>query len=109
MEKLFYEVKPYLLLALSIYVLSAEEPKIVLIIAGLVLLIASTLILRMRLRARKGSTVESAFYEAQPFLYLAIGGYALYFLKSSKFAVGCALLLMTCGVLILNWRYEGRR
>ena len=109
MEKFFYEAKPYILLALGVYVLSAEQPKVVLILSGLLLVLASTIILRMRMKSRKGSSLETLFYEAQPFLYLGIGGYALYFLKSSKFAVGCALMLMCCAVLILNWRYEGRR
>jgi hypothetical protein len=62
-----YEAKPYVLLAVGIYVLTAEQLSMPLIISALVLLFCGAIILRMRFKNRKGSPAETLFYESQPF------------------------------------------
>jgi membrane protein CcdC involved in cytochrome C biogenesis len=104
-----YELKPFLLLALSVYALSAENPNPVLVSSGLILLFCSGLILKMRMKHRRGAGLEALFYELQPFLYLGLAMYVLFFKRSSIATVGCAMVLIFCTVVILNWRYRFRR
>jgi drug/metabolite transporter (DMT)-like permease len=104
-----YELKPFVLLALSVYALSASDPNPLLIGCGLILLFCSGMILKMRMRHRRGSGVEAVFYELQPFLYLGLSLYVLFFKHSSTATVGFAMVLIFCTVVILNWRYRFRR
>jgi lipoprotein signal peptidase len=63
----------------------------------------------MRFRNRKGQGLEAVFYELQPFVYLGLALYVMFFKNSNKFAVGFALILLCCAGAILNWRYQNRR
>lgn len=105
---IFYETRPFLLLALGLYVLVSQEPSPVLVASALTLLFCAALILRLRLKARKGSAMEQFVYDLQPILYLGLGAYALVWLRSSKLAVASALVLLFCGSLILRWRMSGK-
>jgi uncharacterized membrane protein HdeD (DUF308 family) len=108
LEQFFYEAKPFICLALAVYAFASPEPNRVALLCGLALLIAGTFILRDRLKARRGSALEMVWYEAQPFLYLGVAGYVLLFQRSSKVAVGFAMLLLFCATMILQWRYKNR-
>lgn len=103
-----YELKPYALLALGVYAISSSEPSPILVGSVLLLLGCASWILRMRFKARKGTGVEALFYELQPFLYLALAMYVFTFKRSSTVAVGSAVILIFCALIILNWRF-GRR
>jgi hypothetical protein len=63
----------------------------------------------MRFRNRKGSTLESLFYESLPFLYLSVGTYALAFLNASKVGVGSGVILLFCATKVFHWRVLNRR
>jgi hypothetical protein len=109
LERFFYECKPFLCLALAVYAFASPDPSPVALLSGLALLIAGTFILRGRFKQRKGSALEMLWYEAQPFLYLGVAGYVFLFKRTSRIAVGCALLLLFCATMILQWRYKNRR
>jgi membrane protein CcdC involved in cytochrome C biogenesis len=104
-----YEAKPYVLLALGIYAFTAEPISMPLIVSALVLLFCGAVILRMRFKNRKGSPAETLFYEGQPFFYLGLGGYVLFYQNYSKIAVASAILLLFCAGVIFKWRYQHRR
>ncbi|RYZ65843.1 MAG: hypothetical protein EOP05_03960 [Proteobacteria bacterium] len=109
LEKLVYEAKPYFYFGLAIYALAASDPKPWIIACALVLLGCGVLIVRMRLKNRRGvSSMEQLVYDLQPFFYLALAGYALVYLRSSKMATGFALLLLFCGSIIIRWRLKAR-
>lgn len=109
LERFFYESKPFICLALAVYALTSPDPNKIALVSALALLIAGTFILRSRFKNRRGSVLEELWYEAQPFLYLGVCGYVLLFKRSSKIAVGSAMLLLFCASMILNWRYKNRR
>jgi hypothetical protein len=108
LERFFYEGKPFLCLALGVYAIASPEPNRFVLACALILLFASTFILRNRFKNRRGTPLEELWYEAQPFLYLGVAGYVFLFQRSSKIAVGCALLLLFCGMMILRWRFKNR-
>jgi len=108
-ERFFYESKPFICLALAAYAFASPEPNKVAVVSALILLVAGTFILRNRFKHRRGSALEEIWYEAQPFLYLGVCGYVLLFQRSSKIAIGSAMLLLFCASMILNWRYKNRR
>jgi drug/metabolite transporter (DMT)-like permease len=107
-EHFVYESKPFAVLAIAIYALSAERPNSFLITCACILLFCGTFLLRLRLKHRRGSPIETLFYESQPYFYLGLGLYTLFFKNQSKFAAGCALLLVFCGTMIMRWRYKNR-
>lgn len=109
LERFFYESKPFICLALAVYAFASPTPSPVALLSGLALLIAGTFILRGRFKHRKGSPLEMLWYEAQPFLYLGVAGYVFLFQRTSRIAVGFALLLLFCATVILQWRYQNRR
>lgn len=109
LERLFYESKPYLCLAVGIYAVTSPMANVFVLLCALALLFAGTLIIRSRFQNRRGTPLEKLWYEAQPFLYLGIAGFALIAKRGSSFAVGCALLLLFCATMILQWRYKNRR
>jgi drug/metabolite transporter (DMT)-like permease len=110
LEKFIYEAKPYFYFGLAIYALAASEPKPWIVACALILLGCGAIIVRMRLKNRRGSSsLEQLVYDIQPFFYLAFAGYALIYLRNSKMATGFALLLLFCGSMILRWRLKNRR
>ncbi len=108
LEQFFYESKPFLCLALAVYAFASPEPNRIALLCGLALLVAGTFILRGRLKNRRGSALEMVWYEAQPFLYLGVAGYVFLYQRTSKIAIGFAMLLLFCATMILQWRYKNR-
>lgn len=109
-EKLVYEAKPYFYFGLAIYALASSDPNPWVFVFSMVLLFCGVLIVRMRLKNRRGkSSIEQLIYDIQPFFYLAFAGFSLLYLRQSKLASGCALLLLFCGTMILRWRLTNRR
>jgi hypothetical protein len=106
LESMFYEIRPYFLLLLGLYVLIAQKPSAFGIACVLILLVCSGTIIRFRLQARRGTAFEQIFYDLQPVFYLGLALYALVWLHHSKFALACALLLLFCGSVILRWRMQ---
>jgi|GEM_PF-2751475 len=104
LEALFYEFRPYFLLALGIYVLGAQDPSPFAIACVLILMVCSTLIIRFRMKARRGSSLEQLFYDMQPVIYFCLAGYAMVWLHHSKLALACALILLFCATMIVRWR-----
>jgi uncharacterized membrane protein HdeD (DUF308 family) len=109
LERFFYESKPFICLALAVYAFASPDPSKVALLSGLGLMVAGTFIIRKRFQHRKGSPLEQLWYEAQPFLYLGVAGYVFLYQRSSRFAIGCAMLLLFCATMILQWRYKNRR
>jgi hypothetical protein len=109
LEKFFYEAKPYFALALGLYALFAQPASKLLVTLGLILFFCAGAIMRLRFTKRNQTTVESIFYESQPYLYLGLALYVIFFQKYSKFAVGCALLLLFCTGIIFKWRLGSRK
>ena len=108
-EKLVYEAKPYFYFGLAIYALASSDPNPWVFFCALVRHFCGGLIVRMRLKNRRGkSQIEQLIYDLQPFFYLALAAYSLMFLRQSKLAAGCALLLLFCGSMILRWRLSSR-
>lgn len=110
MEKFFYELKPYLCIAVAIYALLTPEPSRFVIGCSIILLAVGSWILKMRLKARtkKGKGIEHFFYETQPYFYILLGGYAFITHRSSKIALICSVILFVCGAIILKWRADYR-
>jgi hypothetical protein len=68
---------------------------------------AAAFILRMRFKAMRGPTdIGTIFYEAQPYLYLGLGLYAIFNLRNAKLAVGLGLMLLFCATVIIQWRAQ---
>lgn len=110
LEKLVYEAKPYFYFGLAIYALASAEPNPWVFACSLILLFCGALIVRMRLKNRRGkSSMEQLIYDIQPFFYLAFAGFSFLYLRQSKFAMGCALLLLFCASMIIRWRLTSRR
>ena len=108
-ETLIYEAKPFLCILVAIYALILPNPSQLLMVLSMVLIACGAWILRVRFHARKQkSKVGTMFYEAQPYLYIGIGIYALATQRTSKIAVGCAMLLFICAAVILKWRKDYR-
>lgn len=103
-EAIFYELRPLLYAVLGIYVLVAHEPSPILLGCAFILMFCAALILRLRLKARRGASMEQIFYDLQPVIYLALGVYALVWLRQSKIALASALVLLCCGTVIVRWR-----
>lgn len=108
-ESFIYESRPFAYVALGVYALSVEKPNILLMAFAAILIFCGILVLRMRFAARKGSNIESLLYESLPFLYLAIGVYALVFLNASKIGVGSGVVLLFCATRVFHWRIRHRR
>lgn len=108
LEEIIYESKPYFYLGLGIYALTSPEPNPWILACALIALFGGTMILRLRLKNRKDTSLERFVYEVQPFFYLAFAIYALVYLRQSKLAAGCALILLFCSTMILRWRYKHR-
>lgn len=108
MEIAFYEAKPFLYLGLGVYVLSSQEPNPILIASALLLMFCAALIIRLRLKNRRGTPIERLVYKSQPWAYLAIGLCAIFYLKDSKVGLGSGLILLFISTIIVRWRYKGR-
>ena len=110
LEKVIYEAKPFLCVALAVYALMLPNPSVFVVVCSILLIAAGALILRARMKARsKGKGLEQFFYEMQPFIYIGLAGYALITQRSSKLAVVSSLILFFCAAVILKWRAEHRR
>lgn len=104
-----YESRPYAYVALGVYAMSVEKPNILLMAFAAILVFCGIMVLHMRFESRKGSSMQSLFYESLPFLYLGLGVYALTFLGASKIAVGSGVTLLFCATKIFHWRVQNRR
>lgn len=107
-EKVFYHSKPFLVLGLGIYLVSAPLPNPFVVGIALLLMLWSAFILRMRMKAKGVKGAEALFYEFQPFIYIGLSGYTLLEFRESKLGVGSALLLIFCGTQIIRWRSTHR-
>ncbi len=103
----FYESRPYLYVALGSYALSVDAPSLFVINAAVVLILCGLIVLRMRYKNRQ-STLEYLFYESLPFLYLAIGVYAIAFQYSSKISIASGVILLFCATKVFQWRMKNR-
>lgn len=108
-ESFLYESRPFAYVALGTYALSVDEPDLVMLGCAALLVFIGIIVLRMRFNARKGANVESLFYESLPFLYLAIGVYALAFMDFTRIAVGSGVVLLFCATRVFHWRIRNRR
>ena len=86
-DSFLYESRPFAYVALGVYAVSVDQPDIIVLGFAALLLYLGILVLRMRFAARKGASLPSLYYESLPFLYLAVGVYALAFLNASKIGV----------------------
>lgn len=109
MEKVFYEAKPYLCLIVAIIALVMPSPPPELIVLSIVLIASGAWILRARWKVRsRGSEIEAAFYELQPYLYIATAIVAVIIQRGSKLIVGFSVILFIAAALILKMRKENR-
>lgn len=109
-EKVIYELKPFLCVAVAVYALMLPNPSVIVVVCAILLIAAGALILRARMKARmKGRGLEQFFYEFQPFIYIGLAAYALITQRSSKLAVVCSLILFFCAAVILKWRAQHRK
>lgn len=108
-ESFLYESRPFSYLSIGVYALSVEKVDLVLIGLAMVLVFCGILVLRMRFKNRKGSTLESLYYESLPFIYLSLGIYAIVFFDAARIAVGSGVILLFCATKVFHWRYRNRR
>ncbi|MGZ3743414.1 MAG: hypothetical protein ACXWRA_06130, partial [Pseudobdellovibrionaceae bacterium] len=108
-ESFLYESRPYAYVAFGTYALSVDKIDIISMGFAAILIYSGILILRMRFKYRKASSLESLYYESLPFFYLGLGVYSLTFLKLSKIGVGSGVILLFCATKIFQWRIRNRR
>lgn len=110
LEKLIYEAKPFLCIAVAIYAMLLPNPSVAVVVCSILLLAAGAMILRARMKARsKGRGLEQFFYEAQPWIYMALAAYAFITQRNSKLAVVSSAILFFCAAVILKWRAQYRK
>lgn len=106
-DNFIYESRPFVYLALGSYTLAADSPNLFVINAAFILIICGLVVMRMRYKNRQ-SRLDYLFYESLPFLYFAIGVYAIAFHYSSKIAVASGVLLLFCATKVFQWRMKNR-
>jgi len=106
-DNFIYESRPFLYLALGAYTLAVDSPNLFVINSAFVLIICGLVVLRMRYTKRQ-SRLEYLFYESLPFLYVAIGIYAIAFHYTSKIAVTSGVILLFCATKVFQWRMKNR-